>query len=37
MAYKNVGKAVPRLEGADKVTGKMRYAADIECPAALSA
>jgi carbon-monoxide dehydrogenase large subunit len=37
MAYKSVGKAVPRLEGADKVTGKMRYAADIECPAALSA
>jgi CO/xanthine dehydrogenase Mo-binding subunit len=37
MAYKNVGKAVPRLEGADKVTGKMRYAADIECPTALSA
>ena len=37
MAYKNVGKAVPRLEGADKVSGKMRYAADIEFPEALSA
>ncbi len=37
MTYKNVGKAIPRLEGADKVSGKMRYAADIECPTALSA
>lgn len=37
MAYKNVGRAVPRLEGADKVTGKMRYAADLEFPTALSA
>src|SRR6185503_1566042 len=37
MAYKSVGKAIPRLEGADKVSGKMRYAADIECPTALSA
>jgi len=37
MAYKNVGKAIPRLEGADKVSGKMRYAADIEFPEALSA
>jgi len=37
MAYKNLNKAVPRIEGADKVSGKMRYAADIECPAALSA
>ena len=35
--YRSVGKAVPRLEGADKVTGRMRYAADVECPAALSA
>ena len=37
MAYKNVNKAVPRIEGADKVSGKMRYAADIEFPAALAA
>ncbi|HEX2228659.1 MAG TPA: hypothetical protein VHM64_16100, partial [Candidatus Binatia bacterium] len=37
MAYKNVGKAVPRLEGADKVSGKMHYAADLPFPAALSA
>src|SRR5919109_1667385 len=34
MAYKFVGKAVPRLEGADKVSGKTRYAADIEIPGA---
>ena len=32
MAYKFVGKAVPRLEGAEKVTGKTRYAADVEIP-----
>ena len=37
MTYKNVGKAVPRLEGADKVSGKTRYAADLEFPAALTA
>jgi carbon-monoxide dehydrogenase large subunit len=37
MAFKSVNKAVPRIEGADKVSGKMRYAADIECPAALAA
>ena len=37
MPYKNVGRAVPRLEGADKVSGKMRYAADLPFPAALSA
>ena len=37
MAYNNVGKPVPRLEGADKVTGRMRYAADLQIPAALSA
>jgi CO/xanthine dehydrogenase Mo-binding subunit len=35
MAYKFVGKSVPRLEGADKVSGKMRYAADVEIPGAL--
>jgi CO/xanthine dehydrogenase Mo-binding subunit len=35
MAFKFVGKAIPRLEGADKVSGKTRYAADIEIPGAL--
>jgi CO/xanthine dehydrogenase Mo-binding subunit len=35
MAYKFVGKPIPRLEGADKVSGKTRYAADIEIPGAL--
>jgi CO/xanthine dehydrogenase Mo-binding subunit len=35
MAYKFVGKSIPRLEGADKVSGKTRYAADIEIPGAL--
>jgi CO/xanthine dehydrogenase Mo-binding subunit len=30
MAYRFVGKAVPRLEGAEKVSGKTRYAADVE-------
>ena len=28
MAYKFVGKSVPRLEGAEKVSGKTRYAAE---------
>jgi carbon-monoxide dehydrogenase large subunit len=37
MAFKNLNKAVPRIEGADKVSGKMRYAADVPFPAALSA
>ena len=37
MAYKNVNKSVPRIEGADKVSGKMRYAADIDIPDALAA
>lgn len=37
MAFKSVNKSVPRIEGADKVSGKMRYAADIHFPAALSA
>lgn len=37
MAYKNVNKPVPRIEGADKVSGRMRYAADLPFPAALSA
>ena len=35
MAYKFVGKSVPRLEGAEKVSGKTRYAADVEIPDAL--
>jgi CO/xanthine dehydrogenase Mo-binding subunit len=35
MAYKFVGKAVPRLEGAEKVSGKTRYAADVDIPDAL--
>jgi carbon-monoxide dehydrogenase large subunit len=35
MAYKIVGKAVPRLEGGEKVTGRTRYAADFEIPGAL--
>ncbi|HEY2917432.1 MAG TPA: xanthine dehydrogenase family protein molybdopterin-binding subunit [Candidatus Binatia bacterium] len=35
MAYKFVGKSVPRIEGADKVSGKTRYAADVEIPGAL--
>jgi CO/xanthine dehydrogenase Mo-binding subunit len=37
MPYKNVNKAVPRIEGADKVSGKMRYAADMPFPGALAA
>ncbi|HEU4344506.1 MAG TPA: xanthine dehydrogenase family protein molybdopterin-binding subunit, partial [Candidatus Binatia bacterium] len=35
MAYKTVGKPVPRSEGPEKVTGKTRYAADIDIPGAL--
>src|SRR5262245_8786747 len=35
MAYKFVGKSVPRLEGAEKVSGKTRYAADVDIPDAL--
>jgi CO/xanthine dehydrogenase Mo-binding subunit len=35
MAFKFVGKPIPRLEGAEKVTGKTRYAADVEIPDAL--
>jgi CO/xanthine dehydrogenase Mo-binding subunit len=37
MAYKNLNKAVPRIEGAEKVSGNMRYAADLPFPGALSA
>jgi CO/xanthine dehydrogenase Mo-binding subunit len=35
MAYKFVGKPIPRLEGAEKVSGKLRYAADMEIPGVL--
>jgi CO/xanthine dehydrogenase Mo-binding subunit len=35
MAYRFVGKSVPRLEGAEKVSGKTRYAADVDVPDAL--
>jgi CO/xanthine dehydrogenase Mo-binding subunit len=35
MAYKFVGKSVPRAEGAAKVTGQTQYAADIDIPDAL--
>ena len=37
MTYKFVGKAVPRLEGAEKVSGKLRYAADYEIPGSICA
>src|SRR5262245_24571906 len=32
MAFKFVGKPIPRLEGAEKVSGRTRYAADVEIP-----
>jgi CO/xanthine dehydrogenase Mo-binding subunit len=32
MPYKIVGKSVPRLDGAEKVTGSTRYAADVDIP-----
>ena len=35
MAYQIVGRAVPRLEGADKVSGKTQYAADVSIPGLL--
>ena len=35
MAFKFVGKPIPRLEGAGKVTGQTCYAADVEIPGAL--
>ena len=37
MVYQSINKSVPRIEGADKVSGNMRYAADLNFPAALSA
>lgn len=35
MSYQAVGKPLPRLEGADKVTGKTQFAADFLIPGAL--
>lgn len=35
MAYRFVGNKTPRVEGRDKVTGKARYAADIQLPGLL--
>lgn len=35
MAYRAVGKPLPRLEGAEKVTGKTLYAADVAVAGAL--
>ena len=37
MAASTIGKAVPRIEGAAKVTGSERYAADITIPGSLTA
>ena len=37
MAYQTVGKPMPRIEGADKVTGATRYAADLPIPESLYA
>ncbi len=35
MAFKFVGKSISRLEGAEKVSGRTRYAADVDVPDAL--
>ncbi len=35
MAYRAVGKALPRIEGYGKVTGQTKYAADLEFPGLL--
>jgi CO/xanthine dehydrogenase Mo-binding subunit len=32
VAYQVIGKPTPRVEGADKVTGRARYAADVSLP-----
>lgn len=37
MSYQTVGKPMPRIEGADKVTGATRYAADLPIPKSLHA
>ena len=37
MAFKNLNKPVPRIEGGDKVSGRLRYAADLPFPQALAA
>lgn len=34
-AYSVVGKTIPRIEGPDKVTGRARFAADVELPGLL--
>ena len=33
--FKVVGTPVPRADGAEKVSGRTRYAADVDCPGAL--
>jgi CO/xanthine dehydrogenase Mo-binding subunit len=35
LAYRTVGKALPRIEGFGKVTGQTKYAADLEFPGLL--
>ncbi|MFQ5903598.1 MAG: xanthine dehydrogenase family protein molybdopterin-binding subunit, partial [Candidatus Binatia bacterium] len=35
MAYRTVGKPVPRIEGVDKVTGRTQFSADLPIPGAL--
>ncbi|HWP56981.1 MAG TPA: xanthine dehydrogenase family protein molybdopterin-binding subunit [Candidatus Acidoferrales bacterium] len=35
MAYQVVGKALPRLEGTEKVSGKTQYTADVDLPGLL--
>lgn len=35
MSYRTVGKPIPRVEGADKVTGKTQYTADVPVQGAL--
>ncbi len=35
MAYRTVGKSLPRIEGYGKVTGQTKYAADLEFPGLL--
>jgi CO/xanthine dehydrogenase Mo-binding subunit len=36
VAYRTVGKALPRIEGFGKVTGQTKYAADLPCEGAQS-
>jgi CO/xanthine dehydrogenase Mo-binding subunit len=35
LAYRTVGKALPRIEGQEKVTGQTKYAADLAVPGVL--